>query len=200
MNIAKIISGIAHPILTPLYCLFIIFHSGTFFDFYPHSVIKIIYSVVFVSTIILPLAILPLLKSNNIITSYHLIDKSERVFPLLFSIMFYLLGFFILNKMPTGKLFPNLMLASIISIAIFALISIKWKISLHMAAIGGIIGFILAFAHRYSVDLSAFFIIAISLAGLLAFARLKLQMHNQVQVYIGFFAGAILMFTLLLNL
>lgn len=200
MNIAKIISGIAHPILMPLYCLFIIFHSGTFFDFYPIAAIKIIYLVVFISTIILPLAILPLLKYQNVINSYELTDRKQRFFPLMFSILFYLFAFFILQKMPTGELFPKLMLTSAISIAIFAFISLKWKISLHMAAIGGIIGFILFFANRYSVNLSSYFVIIINIAGLLAYARLKLKCHNQLQVYTGFLSGLIIMIILMLLL
>lgn len=198
MNLSRIISGIAHPMLMPLFSVFVIFHSGTYLDFTPYQLVRAIYLIVAISTILLPLSILPLLKAQRLISDYGLEKRSERVIPLIFSMVFYLLGYYMLLKFPMTRIIANLQLAAIVSIFIVMLISLKWKISLHMAGIGGFLGMILAFSINYSSSLRMVFMGAVLLAGLLAYSRLKLNLHTPSQVYAGFGIGFCIVFVALL--
>lgn len=198
MNLSRIISGIAHPMLMPLFSVFVIFHSGTYLDFTPYQLVRAIYLIVAISTILLPLSILPLLKAQRLISDYGLEKRSERVIPLIFSMAFYLLGYYMLLKFPMTRIVANLQLAAIVSIFIVMLISLKWKISLHMAGIGGFLGMILAFSINYSSSLRMVFMGAVLLAGLLAYSRLKLNLHIPSQVYAGFGIGFCIVFVALL--
>ena len=78
MNFARIISGVAHPMLMPLISVFVIFHSGTYLDFAPHQLVRVIYMIVAISTVLLPLSILPLLKNQNIISDIGLEKTSGK--------------------------------------------------------------------------------------------------------------------------
>lgn len=198
MNLSRIISGIAHPMLMPLFSVFVIFHSGTYLDFTPYQLVRAIYLIVAISTILLPLSILPLLKAQRLISDYGLEKRSERVIPLIFSMVFYLLGYYMLLKFPMTRIIANLQLAAIVSIFIVMLISLEWKISLHMAGIGGFLGMILAFSINYSSSLRMVFMGAVLLAGLLAYSRLKLNLHTPSQVYAGFGIGFCIVFVALL--
>ena len=83
------------------------------------------------------------------------------------------------------------MVGSAITVLVMALISLKWKISAHMAGMGGII----ALVYQIHVQgLSAFYLlwllcILIVVAGLLGSARLTLKRHNLWQVLAGVIVG-----------
>ncbi|WP_372644715.1 hypothetical protein [Ancylomarina sp.] len=189
MNNSRIISGLAHPILMPLYAIYLIFHSNTFLDFTPLTLVKAIYMIVFITTILLPISCLPLLKSYSLISSYSLTERKDRMIPLALAILSYSLGFYLLMKLPGTNIFARLQLAGIISLTLLLIISYWWKISLHMAGIGGLCALIFAFSIRFSTSLRTVFMMAILAAGLLAFSRLKLEVHKPSQIYVGFLLG-----------
>ena len=189
MNYSRIISGLAHPMLMPLYAIYIIFHSNTFLYFTPFPLVKAIYIIVFITSVLLPLSCLPLLKSYSFITSYSLTERKDRMIPLALSIISYCLGFYLLMKLPGLNIFARLQLAGIISLTLLLIISYWWKISLHMAGIGGLCALIFTFSIRFSTSLRELFMLAILAAGLLAFSRLKLEVHKPSQVYAGFLLG-----------
>lgn len=191
MNYSRIISGLAHPMLMPLYAIFLIFHSNTFLDYTPFPLVKAIYMIMFITTILLPLSCLPLLKSYSLITSYSLTERKDRMVPLGLAILSYSLGLYLLMKLPGANVFGRLQLAGIISLVLLLIISYWWKISLHMAGIGGLCALIFTFSIRFSTSLRAMFMLAILAAGLLAFSRLKLGVHKPSQVYVGFILGFI---------
>lgn len=195
MNLPRIISRVAHPMLMPLYSIFVIFHSGTFLDFAPPQLIRVIYMIVGISTILLPISVLPLLKAQKFVSDYGLSERRERAIPLVFTLVFYALGFYLLMKFPITRIIAHLQLAAIISIGVIALISTKWKISIHMAGIGGFIGMILSFTILYAGSLRVYFIAGILLAGLLGYSRLKLNLHTPLQVYAGFILGFVVIFS-----
>lgn len=177
--------------LMPLISVFVIFHSGTYLDFTPHQLVRVIYMIVAISTILLPLSILPLLKNQNIISDIGLEKRQERLIPLVLTMLFYFLGYFMLLKFPITKFIAQMQLAAIISIFIIVLISLKWKISLHMAGIGGFLGMVIAFTILYTSSLKLVFMTGIIFAGMLAYSRLKLNLHTPSQVYGGFIVGLV---------
>lgn len=189
MNYSRIISGLAHPMLMPLYAIYLIFHSNTFLDFTPFTLVKAIYMIVFITTILLPVSCLPLLKSYSLISSYSLTERKDRMIPLALAILSYSLGFYLLMKLPGTNIFARLQLAGIISLTLLLIISYWWKISLHMAGIGGLCALIFTFSIRFSTSLRTMFMMAILAAGLLAFSRLKLEVHKPTQIYVGFLLG-----------
>jgi len=189
MNYSRIISGIAHPMLMPLYCIYLIFHSNTFLDFTPVTLVKAIYMIVFITTILLPVSCLPLLKSYSFISSYGLTERKDRMIPLALAILSYLLGFYLLLKLPGSNIFARLQLAGTISLVLLLIISYWWKISLHMAGIGGLCALIFTFSIRFSTSLRTLFMAALLAAGFLAYSRLKLNLHKPNQIYLGFLLG-----------
>jgi len=109
--------------------------------------------------------------------------------PLALAILSYSLGFYLLMKLPGTNIFARLQLAGIISLTLLLIISYWWKISLHMAGIGGFCALIFTFSIRFSTSLRTMFMMAILAAGLLAFSRLKLEVHKPTQIYVGFLLG-----------
>jgi len=76
-------------------------------------------------------------------------------------------------------------------VLIMALINLKWKISAHMAGIGGVVALIYQI---HAMGLSAFDLLwllclAVLVAGALGSARLALKRHNTWQVLAGAVVG-----------
>ena len=83
------------------------------------------------------------------------------------------------------------MAGSALTVLIMALINLKWKISAHMAGIGGVV----ALVYQIHVQgLSAFNLmwllcITVVIAGALGSARMALRRHNLLQVLAGAVTG-----------
>lgn len=188
-NIATAISIIFHPIIIPLYTVFIVFNSGSLFSFVPEQIKNFSYAIVLVSTLLLPLSTLPLLKFQKIISSYSLTDRRERIIPIILSIIFYFMGFYLMTKIPMTNLIQAFYKAMMISILGVAIVSLYWKISIHMTSIGGICAVILFMNIYYQSNSFSWSIAAIILSGLMGSSRLLLGRHRPAQVYAGFLWG-----------
>jgi len=86
-------------------------------------------------------------------------------------------------------LLPNMVLGAAISIFISWLINFKWKISIHMVGIGGLIGILIGISIRLGADLLIPVLASVLLAGLLGSSRMRLGAHTESQVYAGLMLG-----------
>lgn len=107
--------------------------------------------------------------------------------PLLFgALMCYMNYIFLARIARLHPLFPKMFFALALFLLILAIVTKFWKISLHMAAIGGLLVIFYAFSFYEN-----FFLLVILLAGALGSARLQLGAHNSLQVYAGFSLGVL---------
>ncbi len=189
---AKIISVILHPLFMPAYGILILFFiSGTFLSYLAGPVKNIVLIIIAVNTIILPLSVVPFYISQKIIKSIHMETTRERIIPLAMNSIFFYLGFYLLNRLQVPDLIKMYVLASFSVVVVTLLVSLKWKISIHMIGIGGLTGAIISISWHLGVDMKAVWMGLILCSGLIGFARLELNKHTPAQVYSGFFTGLI---------
>ncbi len=81
--IAKTISLIFHPLLIPLYGLLIIFSAPTLIGYLPYTVKKTLFILLLINNVLLPFSFIPYFKIRNIISSWKLDSRRERIIPLL---------------------------------------------------------------------------------------------------------------------
>ena len=190
--IAKIISVILHPLFMTGYGILILFFiSGTFLSYLAGPVKNIVLIIIAVNTIILPLSVVPLYISQKIIKSIHMETARERIIPLVMNSIFFYLGFYLLNKLQVPELIKMYVFASFSVVVVTLLVSLKWKISIHMMGIGGLTGAIISISWHLGVDMKAVWMGLILCGGLIGFARLELNKHTPAQVYSGFFIGLV---------
>jgi len=176
----------------PVYGMLILFYiSGTFLSFLPVMVKRIVLIIIAVNTIILPLSVVPFYISQKVIKSIHMDTSRERIIPLTMNSIFFYLGFYLLNKLQVPDLIKMYVFASFSVGVVTLLVSLKWKISIHMIGIGGLTGAILSISWHLGVDMKGVWMGLILCGGLIGFARLELNKHTPVQVYSGFFIGLI---------
>jgi len=190
---AKTISIIFHPILIPTLGFLLLFNSGFAFSIISWEAKRFVLLAVLFSTGILPLISVAILALNP---KFDIsMEKSrDRVFPLLSSSIFYYVGFVLLNRMKAFPVFKLFLVASVLVIIALMLISFKWKISLHMAAVGGITGTILALSFRSGVNPIWSILLVILISGVVGTARLALNKHNFKQIIAGYGLGVLILY------
>ncbi len=186
----KLISYIFHPLLFSF--------IGTFLYLFltPKHISKsqeyVILLVVFLSTYLLPIFLLVVLKQFKWIKNYHLDTIKDRKFP----VIFFIVLSFMVGKMLMKTQIVDLLAYSFFGIAFalsitYLLFKFDIKTSLHTLGIGGIIGFLVVMSFEYQLNFNLLIAVLFLLAGLISFSRLKLKAHIPKEIYLGFLIGFI---------
>lgn len=186
--IARVISYLFNPLILPTIGLLLLLNSGLYFSMLTFEAKRFLLLVVFFSTFLLPELSIWLLSFSPRFNV--LMEKStDRVIPLLITAVYYYMGYFYLGKIPIFPIYKIFLLSAILVIILLMLVSMKWKVSNHMAGIGGLIGIIMALSFRLGINSSLLLSGLIGVAGLIGTSRLTLGKHNPIQIYVGFFLG-----------
>ena len=195
-KVARIISIIFHPVLIPTIGMFLLLHSGFYFELLLWEAKRFVLLVVFFTTCILPLLSVAILSLNPRF-NVNMPNSRDRLVPLLSTSVFYYLGFILLRKVQAVPEFKLFMLASVLVIIALLVVSLKWKISNHMAAIGGLSGTLFALSFRNGVNPVYSVLIVVLLSGLIGTARLILGKHDLKQLIAGYGLGFIVLYLVL---
>lgn len=187
-QIAKIISLLFHPLLIPTLGFLLLMNSGFYFSLLSLPAKNFVLLVVFLSTFLLPVVSIGLLSINPRFD--RSMDKNtDRIVPMLLSAAFYLMGYYYLGRIPIYPVYRIFLISSVLTIILLLLITLRWKISAHMAGIGGLIGVMIALSFRLGINSSVLLSCLIVVAGLVGSSRLLLGKHTSLQIYSGFFLG-----------
>jgi hypothetical protein len=195
-TLARIISVIFHPLFTPLYGLLIIFTAPTFLQYLPAEVKKIIFLMVLGNNVIVPVALLPVYRHRNIISSYNIEARYERSIPLFTTAIFYSITTYIIFRFQIPLFLKTFLLVSTIIVIAVTIINFWWKISLHGVGTGAVTGVVILLILKLYAPVPGFLTAAVIISGLVLSARLRLNNHNPLQVWGGFFTGMLLMILL----
>lgn len=198
-KLADIISLLFHPVLMPsLGSYLMLFHDGYLSLLLTPQSRWMILLIVFVMTFLLPLVMMFMLKRLNIISSMRIEKREERNLPFLITGFSFYLTYMLIRSYHIPGYFSMFLLGATLMIVIAIGINRFWKISMHLMALGGLTGVLIAMA-PYAFGLDPLFVYAlVMIAGITGFARLRLQAHSPAQVYSGFSLGLAFMFGLFL--
>lgn len=190
MSIEKITSYIIHPIIFGVVATISYFILAPIF--LPKELKLQIIFIVFISTYVIPILFLFLLKSFGSIDTFHLSEIRERKFPVFFFIILNLLLAYRLYQIPNLELLSFFFLSGSISLfLVYLFLLFQVKISLHTLSMGLFTTFILILSYQYKIDLILPISFLILLSGYVAYIRLKLQAHTHFEVYLGYVIGVL---------
>ncbi len=199
-NFAVFVSTFFHPIFIPSYLLGILFGSDTYFQVVPFYLKKYIFIVVLTFSLFLPLTIILLLKSFNIISNLQISNRRERVIPFAATAVSYSISAYLFSLLPNilFDFIKSFMLSSAVLVFSCSMIYTRWKISAHLLGLGGLMAALYYYGMNFLFDLSSVLAVVSLAAGITAYARLKLNEHKPSEVYKGFLLGFFGMFFLLI--
>jgi len=195
---SRIVSIIFHPAFLPAYGLLIIFMSPTMMMYLPYQMKRIIFLLASVNMIIIPLAVLPLLRFRNMISSYSVESRKERALPLGIGSLMYIITTFVLYSYQIPIIIKSFVLAASITLFTLLLITFRWKISLHSAGMGGLLATVIILSIRMNAGLMVIWLPGIFISSLVMSSRLYMNSHNPSQVYSGFAVGFITFFLVMM--
>lgn len=132
------ISWALHPFLLPLYMIGVLL-TLTVFAHYPSGVKIYLLWVVALYAIIIPLLALGVLRSLGRISDYRIDDRRERLLPLLVGAVCYVLCAITIAKIPSAIFLRKFMIAAACCEVMCLVVSLYWKISLHLTAMGAVV-------------------------------------------------------------
>lgn len=190
-SFSRIISVLFHPLLIPTWGFLLLSSSGFYFSLLPWSMKRYLLMVVVGSTCLLPAIGLGILSLNP--KPEREVRSSDRILPLLFSGIFYYLGYMLLEKVPVFPVFNLFIIAAILVQMALIVTSLRWNLSIHAAAIGALIGGIMGISFRLQENPVLILSFLILVAGMIGTARLILQKHTPGEIYAGFLIGFLIL-------
>ena len=187
-KIANTLSWVLHPFLLPVYLMAVLLTMTTFAH-YSTQVKFYLMWVVVLYAIVIPFLALGVLHSLGRISSFKVDNRRERWLPLAVGIVCYILCAITFAKIPSAIFLRKFMVAAACCEAMCLVVSLWWKISLHLTGMGAVVALLVVMNIIGVGNMLIPLMVAILAAGALASARLYLGCHNGAQVLAGFRGG-----------
>lgn len=187
---AKILSTLFRPFYMPFIGMLLLF-VFSYLSFLPFwTKMKILLTVYFL-TILLPTLLINFYRNYQGWTPIELGAKERRLVPYLISFLCYFVCYYTVNLFHIPHSVGSVLVAAMVIEVLCTAINLKWKISSHMAAIGGVAGALAAFAQIFSFNPVWWLCLVFLLAGMIGTSRMILRQHSLSQVLTGFLLGIV---------
>jgi len=196
-TLAKFFSVIFHPLLIPAWAyLALVWQGNLLLLRVPFNLVWTLGGLIFLTTFLLPTAIILLMLRFKMISSLSMPLRSERIGPLVVTAIFFYMTYYLLKQLQIAPVIYLYMLGATLLAVISAAVTLWWKISLHSMGVGALVGAFAGLALLSPANYSFLLIVSLLMAGITASSRLLLSAHKPAEIYAGFTTGASLMFTL----
>lgn len=156
---------------------------------------RTVLSLIFLTTCLIPVLVILMFRFTKVIKDLQMTDRRDRFFPFVFISVFYVVTTYLFHKqLPLNPLMSVSLISITVVVVLTNLITFIWKISAHAAGVVGWLGFIVIFASVYQGNHTLLMplITAISLCGIVLWARLYLNAHKPVEVLGGSLVGFVI--------
>ena len=185
---ARVMSMVFTPFYLPLVGLVALF-VFSYLSLLPLLYKLTVLAIVYLFTILMPTLLIHLYRHYQGWTPIELGRKERRMVPYVISIMCYLLCTYIMESMHIPHFMGSILIAALVIQTVCAFINVWWKISTHMAAIGGMAGALFAFGELFAFNPVGWLCLVFILAGMLGTSRMILRQHTLSEVVAGFVLG-----------
>lgn len=190
-GVAQSLSWALHPFVLPIYLLLLLFSQTAFARFSTSLQIYLIGSVLLYG-VVLPLFFILLLRIRGRLTSFRIEEQRERILPLMIGAICYMLCAVTIGRIESADFLRKFMVAAGCCELMCALVTMRWKISLHLTGMGSAVALLVVMNLLALPRMLVPLLVAIGASGLLASARLYLGRHTPLQVAAGFVGGFLL--------
>ena len=152
---------------------------------------------IFLMTTVFPITSALMMQRNGAVSELAMPDRKERFAPYTISLVYFAMAYYLLRRTPLHPAVFALFTGIVVSMAGLLLLNFRWKVSAHMAGIGGVIGMLIGLGVIHGMPapmVPAFFV----LAGLLGSARMVVTDHTWGEVASGMTLGMLSTLTCLL--
>ena len=193
--ISRAISAVLYPMFIPTYGMLIYFLALRSFISYPAPLIWIGVIGTLIFTCLLPLSVILVMIHRGNLTDIYIRNSKQRTMPYVYSTICYGFWTYFCWQVMHLPLFIVLTAAgATVALLLVLLINRTWKISAHLAALGGLFGGMMSFSLSTGVSATWALIGCSVTALLLMFARVYDESHTPLQVVFGYLLGTLATF------
>ena len=185
---ARIMSMVFTPFYLSIIGLIILF-MFSYLSLLPWKYKLSVLGMVYLFTILMPTLLIHTYRRYRGWDLHDLGNKEKRVVPYIISILCYFICCYAMTLFHMPHFMISILIAALAIQIVCALINVWWKISTHMAAIGGVAGAITAFAAIFMFNPLWWICIILTVAGMVGTSRMVLRQHSLAQVTAGFIVG-----------
>lgn len=192
---AQIVSDVFSPLLMPAYCMAMAMWITPLQILPERTRIGATIGVA-VITAVIPLGILLLMLRTGHISDMSISDRRQRTVPMLIAILAYLGAALYLHILHAPLWLQCFFHGAATSTTLSLFITLRWKISAHAGAAGGMAGMMLWLTATGLATVNAMLWLTgvILLGGVIGSARLVLERHTPAQVCCGWLLSAVCVF------
>lgn len=188
--LARALSIVLHPAWMPTILLLLVFNLQPFFGMrLPFRSQLVVCGMVLCMTGLFPLVSTWTMARAGIVSSTLLPRRSDRIAPYLMALIYYAGAYYLLRRMPSHPLLWTFLFGFGLALVCTLLITLWWKISAHMVAIGALVATLLVLLLLRGPHTTTALAIALVAAGALGTARLLDSDHTPAQIYLGWLLG-----------
>ena len=196
LRVARITSIVFTPFSIP-FLAFLVLFLFSYLRIMPILYKGIVLGIVYCFTILTPTITIFLFRKINGFARQELSERKKRYVPILLTIISYVFCLLMMRKLNIPWYMTAIIFVSLAISIICILVNLKWKLSEHMAGMGGIIGGLVSFSALFSYNPVVWLCLFILIAGILGSARIVLGHHTLGEVLSGFVVGLVCSFLIL---
>lgn len=195
--LSRAVSMVFTPFYLPLVGMIILFFFTYMSELnlgYRLSILGMVY----LFTILLPTFLIRLYRKHQGWNLFELGKQERRMVPYIISILCYSACFYVMSVRNVASFMGRIVIAALVIQVLCAVINVWWKISTHTAAIGGVVGALMAFSILFYFNPVWWLCLVFFVAGLVGTSRMILLQHSLLQVVSGFGVGLVSAFLIIL--
>lgn len=196
LRVARITSIVFTPFSIP-FLAFLVLFLFSYLRIMPILYKGIVLGIVYCFTILTPTITIFLFRKINGFARQELSERKKRYVPILLTIISYVFCLLMMRKLNIPWYMTGIIFVSLVISIICILVNLKWKLSEHMAGMGGIIGGLVSFSALFSYNPVVWLCLFNLIAGILGSARIVLGHHTLGEVLSGFVVGLVCSFLIL---
>lgn len=194
--IALAVSVVFQPLLMPTLVFGLIFFGVPQASTIPEEFKIRLFSLVILSTLIIPMITIIGLRLSGMVKSLHMPDVKDRTVPFLIVCLYFILTtVFLYQKTEFDPVLWSGMTVVTLAVIVLTVVTWFWKMSAHMTGAGGLLAVVLVLGLKFpAFEILYPLLSAIVLCGVIASSRLYLQAHRPLEIYAGFLMGFLICF------
>jgi membrane-associated phospholipid phosphatase len=194
--LALVVSIIFQPLIIPALVFGLVLFVLPEATSLPPSFKQNIYYLIVLSTLVIPMITIFGLRLSGTLKSIHMETIQDRAIPFSITCIYYLLTlYFLYEKTEIDPILWQVL--AVISIVVIGLTGVTffWKMSAHMTGMGGLLAIVIVLGIKFPTFKALYpLLLAISLNGIVGSARLYLNVHRPMEIYVGLIFGFLICF------
>ena len=192
IRLSNIISYLLHPLALTTVMAFLLLFGNSVMSMIPLTIKLYFLGMTAITTLVIPALLTGIYKVFDLLPRMSRNERTAQIPSLVAAAACYIMCYFILRRLDLAFLLNKIVIAAAACALASLIVSLFYRVSLHMAGMGGLLAILAAFNFSGFGTMPYTMMAFIFLAGLLASARLYLGNNYSLQLALSFIGGVVI--------